>query len=144
MGAADVVWTGGKLTMDDFWVNDAHFELVSSSRFDEYGTAAANIGFHFVPRPGGVWYLFHREYGFADNHGGTPEYCTADYARSVVRRSDDKGVTWSSPTVVARPRGDPSSADACAIVDGSGFFDSETDQWHFLAQCMNSELAWKL
>ena len=40
--------------------------------------------------------------------------------------------------------GDASSADACAIVDGSGFFDSETDQWHFLAQCMNSELAWKL
>ena len=127
------------LTLDDFWNNSAHFELVSSSRFDEYGTAAANIGFHFVTRPGPVWYLFHREYGF---EAESPAYCTADYARSVVRRSDDKGLTWTNATVVVAPQ--EGAADECAIVDGGGFYDEDEETWHFIAQCMSRELAWKL
>ena len=59
------------VTIDQFWNNTAHFELVSKSRFEEYGMTAMNVGFHFVTR-GGTFYLFHSEYGFDTLYSTTP------------------------------------------------------------------------
>ena len=84
-----------------------------------------------------VWYLFHREYGFAPR----PAYCVADYARVVVRKSTDKGVTWSDAHVIASPppatgpaNGTAAFADECAIVDGAGYFDERAGTWHYLVR----------
>ena len=60
-----------------------------------------NVGFFFVTRPSGVWYIFHREYGFQPQQ--QPSYCKADYARILVRTSTDKGLTWSNGSVVVTP-----------------------------------------
>ena len=132
------------LTITDFWNGDAHWELISKARFSEFGATAMNVGFDFVTRPnpaaaGGppVWYLFHREYGFAPR----PAYCVADYARVVVRKSTDKGVTWSDAHVIASPppatgpaNGTAAFADECAIVDGAGYFDERAGTWHYLVR----------
>ena len=73
-----------------------------------------NVGFHFVAR-NGAFYLFHREYGFEPN----PAYCERDYARIVVRKSEDKGISWTDPVVIASP-GPQGSPDECALTDGAG------------------------
>ena len=132
-----MVYEAAPLTITDFWEGRAHFELISKSAFPEYGMRSMNVGFQFVTRPGGVWYLFHREYGFAPR----PAYCVADYARVVVRKSTDKGVTWSDAHVIASPppatgpaNGTAAFADECAIVDGAGYFDERAGTWHYLAR----------
>ena len=138
------------LTINDFWHGRAHFELISKSAFPEYGMRAMNVGFHFVTRPGGVWYLFHREYNFAPR----PEYCVADWARIVVRKSTNQGRNWTDAHVIATPSGpfpnsgnntaEPQAPDECALTDGAGYFDEKAETWHYLSQCNNRTRHWML
>ena len=58
-----------------------------------------NVGFQFVTMADGSWYLFHREYAWEPQ----PTYCKADYARIVVTKSTDQGVTWSPEVVIVSP-----------------------------------------
>ena len=143
-----------RLDISDFWNNRAHWELVSKSRFDEYDMTMMNVGFSFVTQPSSkegsnVWYLFHREYNFQQPKP-QPSYCKYDYARIVVRKSLDKGLSWSDPVIVAEPpkldknSSKPIAADECAITDGSGYFDSNTNQWHYIGQCINRTNHWNL
>ena len=99
---------------------------------------AMNVGFHFVPRNGEL-FLFHREYGFAT----PPDYCQSDYARIVVRKSTNRGETWSDPIVVASP-GPEGAPDECALTDGAGYYDEETSTWHYLSQCLDRDGPWNL
>ena len=125
------------LTITDFWEGRAHFELISKSAFPEYGMRSMNVGFQFVTRPGGVWYLFHREYNFAPR----PHYCIADWARIVVRKSTTQGRNWSNATVIATPSGPfpnsgndtatPRAPDECALTDGAGYYDESAGIWHY-------------
>jgi hypothetical protein len=127
--------------ISDFWASPGtvELELVSSSRFfGPDGNFGANVGFQFVTRPG-IWYLFHREYGF----GPKPAYCSADYARIVLRSSLDEGRTWSNATVLANP-GRAGSPDECALVDGGAFFDEQLEQWHYISQCLARTGGWQL
>lgn len=132
-------------TITDFWNGNAHFSLIAKTRFDEYDMAVMNVGFHFVTR-GTTWYLFHREYNFAPR----PAYCTADFARIVVRKSEDEGSTWSDPVVVATPpifdpsTTTPQAPDECALTDGAGYYDEAADTWHYLSQCNNRTRIWNL
>ena len=119
--------------MTDFWYHpdQFHFAPLSRAKFPEYGMAAMNVGFHFVTRPG-VWYLFHREYNFAP----PPKACKEPVdglSRIVIRNSTNRGQSWSDPQVVATPS---APADACALTDGSGYFDADTHTWHYLSQCI--------
>jgi hypothetical protein len=138
------------LTITDFWNGDAHFELISKSAFPEYGMRAMNVGFHFVTRPNGTWFLFHREYNFAPR----PEYCIADWARIVVRKSTNQGRNWSDAHPIATPSGPfpssgnvtdkPQAPDECALTDGSGYYDEKAETWHYLSQCNNRTRHWML
>ena len=142
--------TSAALTITDFWNGDAHFELISKSAFPEYGMRAMNVGFHFVTRPNGTWFLFHREYNFAPR----PEYCIADWARIVVRKSTNQGRNWSDAHPIATPSGPfpssgnvtdkPQAPDECALTDGSGYYDEKAETWHYLSQCNNRTRHWML
>jgi hypothetical protein len=65
--------------------------------------------------------------------------------RVVVRESLDKGKSWSSPVVAVEPRRG-SRGDACAVLDGSTYFDAAVHVWHLLAQCLdlNDQGGWAL
>ena len=123
----------------DYWNDPTGFKFqeISRSQFNEFGAAGMNVGFDIVIHPNtGTWFLFHREYNFKIPQ---PTYCKADYARVVIRKSLDEGVTWSNATVVASPTG-----KMCAIVDGGGYFDAKENTWHYLAQCLDLHESWGL
>lgn len=131
-------------TMNDFWQNQAHFEPLSHARFEEYGMTAMNVGFQFVTRPGGVWYIFHREYHFVDS----PDYCGCKspakdcLSRQVVRKSNNEGKNWSDPVPIAQPV--ENAPDECGLTDGGAYFDSETGTWHYMSQCINRHGGWNM
>ncbi|KAH3757065.1 arabinan endo-1,5-alpha-L-arabinosidase [Pelomyxa schiedti] len=119
-----------------FWNNTAQWSFVSSAFFG----SSMNVGFHFVPSPWdpSEWFLFHREYGFA----AQPSYCLSDWARAVVRSTNDRGITWSDLTPIATPTAN--TADECAIVDGAGFYDKELNKWLYIAQCLDRSNGWEM
>lgn len=127
-----------------FWDGTAHWNFTAAHVFPSPGGSyGANVGFHFVTRPGGLWVLFHREYYFSPQP--QPAYCKADYARIVVRTSRDRGATWSNATVMASPV--PNTPYECALVDGAGFYDADGGpgggpRWLYLSQCLNRENIW--
>ena len=121
-------------SMTAFWAGNAHFEYVAKGRFyGPDGSFGANVGFHIVPSPSGVWYLFHREYNF----GVRPAYCTGpDYARIVLRNSSDEGRTWSDPpVVVAEPT--PGWPSECALVDGAAFYEQTNQKSDLFADLLS-------
>lgn len=137
--------------MGAFWSRAAHFEFVSSAVFpttpSNPSSAGMNVGFYIAPSPGGLWYLFHREYFFAPQ----PSYCTADFARIVVRTSVDRGLSWSNETVIASPS--EGTAYECALVDGAAFFDGNATAllgtvpgatWLYLSQCLDRNDVWNM
>jgi hypothetical protein len=86
-----------------------------------------------------VLYLFHREYYFRTPQ---PSYCKADYARVVVRASQDGGRTFGSSSIVVGPvEGTPYE---CAIVDGAAFYDRDTKSWLYLGQCLARDEVWNM
>jgi hypothetical protein len=122
-----------------FWSDGAHWNYTSKAQFSSpYGSPGMNVGFMFVTQPG-MWYCFHREYGFQPSQ---PSYCKADFARLVVRTSTDKGRTWSNGTVMASPvEGTPYE---CALVDGGAFFDQAGGRWLYLSQCLDRTDTWAM
>lgn len=123
---------------------NAGLEFVSGSVFptphaDPSSTAMWNVGTFLKPL-NGVWYVFYRE-GF---YAPTPSFCDGivPLTRIAVRNSSDHGLTWSEPSTVALPGN--STFDNCAILDGAGFYDNETNTWHYLAQCIGDNRRWSL
>ena len=57
-----------------------------------------DMGTQIVPL-NGVWYMFSREYHYEPK----PPQCRAGHARIVVRKSLDRGKSWSPEAVVASP-----------------------------------------
>lgn len=129
-----------------FWNRSAHWQPSAAAVFPSPGGSyGANVGFHFVTRPNGTWVLFHREYFFSPQP--QPAYCKQDYARIVVRTSNDRGHTWSNATVMASPV--PNTPYECALVDGAGFYDADGGagggpRWLYLSQCLNRQAVWQM
>lgn len=63
----------------------------------------------------------------------------ADFARIVVTRSSDRGLTWLNETVVASPV--PGTPYECALVDGAGFWDGDIGAWFYLSQVRKGVIA---
>ena len=95
-----------------------------------------------MPFSDGSWYLFGR-----NSLSDKPSYCPGPKTwEVVVRESSDRGQTWSNPAAAAAEPGPEGAPDACGIVDGSSYYDRETDTWHMLAQCLaaRNEGGWSL
>jgi hypothetical protein len=54
--------------------------------------------------------------------------------------STNKGITWSSPTDILVPT--DGTDWACAATDGDAYYDSTHNKWHYLFQCMGTDMKW--
>lgn len=129
-------------TIEDYWNGSAYFEFQNKFTLPTSGSgydwAHMNMGTDIVVKDG-VWYMFTREYTM-----GAPSYCSPDtfHAYIVVRSSTDKGQTWTNKTKILDIV--PNSAQECALTDGDGYYDWETNTWHYLYQCIGREHVWRI
>ena len=126
--------------MEDFWQGKAHFQEVRAIDWNKppYNPLIApseGEGWfgNPMPFPGGTWYLFNRRWMTKEEK---PAYCQYPGWQVLVRQSSDEGRSWSNPAVVAATPGPQTAPDACGVVDGSSYYDSGTDTWQMLAQCL--------
>lgn len=126
-------------TLDDLWAGKAHFKQVGKLDWQNSTDQHSESAGWFAVR-NGVWYVFNRAY-----LNKKVDYCPLDYARIVVRQSKDHGKSWSDPVTAVDP-GDSPGGDDCNALDGSTYFDSGTDSWHILSQCLtkNEASRWAL
>jgi hypothetical protein len=133
-----------RLTLTALWNKRAHFEFRKRDVFTADGNTDSNTS--SLSALDGTWYAFNREPARNLN----PKQLTKcdlvgrSLLQVVVRKSTDRGVTWSDPVVIAAPSEVESAPDFCEIVDGGAFFDPETDTWHYLGQCLNETSNWNL
>lgn len=123
-----------RLTLTSLWDSGAHFEFRKRDIFqDQEGLTSSLIVLD------GIWYQFNRQ---TFTKAGCRD---EDAIRSVVRQSFDRGQTWSNPVTIVEPGNNVNAFDGCDVVDGSGFYDSDTDTWHYLAQCIGGpNVSWTL
>lgn len=126
--------------MEDFWQGKAHFQEVrdvdwNKPPYNALNSPSEGEGWfgNPMPFPGGTWYLFNRIWLPKQEK---PAYCPSPGWQVVGRESTDKGRSWSNPPVVVAVPGPPSAPDACGVVNGSTYYDRDTDTWQMLAQCM--------
>lgn len=109
--------------------------VIQAADHPPYGDGM-DMGTEIVP-VSGVWYMFNREFHYEPH----PPQCQYGHARVVVRKSLDRGRSWSLEAVVASPdlaRGE------CIVADGSAFWDRETATWHYLAQALTVGRVWNM
>lgn len=119
-----------KVGMDALWNRKAHFEKVEREVIGQE-----------VSNPSSIVVKDKTLYRFSRVHlptfGGCPQRI-----KMVVQSSENKGKSWTDPTDIALP---VHPYDDCSVVDGSAFYDDETDIWHLLAQCFSlSANEWQL
>jgi len=123
--------------MADFWQGKAHFQEVRNIDWAKppYNSPSEGWGWFGNPMPfaGDTWYLFNRKWQTKQEK---PAYCPKIGWQIVVRQSTNQGQSWSNPAVVAAAPGSQSAPDACGVVDGSSYYDHDTDTWQMLAQCL--------
>jgi hypothetical protein len=125
-------------TLDDFWNGRASWKFLRGWTLATTGwTYGYAAGAHLEVR-GDTWYLFGRKVHWGEHFAD----CTffPDALGTEVRRSTDKGVTWSDPVEVVAPAdGTPWS---CAATDGDAWYDASADRWHYLFQCIAGDRVW--
>lgn len=102
------------------------------NRFEKSGFVPGGNGWIVVHNK--TWYHFDRKFS-AD--AATPDFCKNTGTLSiVVRKSNDKGQTWSDPQVVIANSAIETQDDACYVVDGTTFFDNSSQKWLTFSQCL--------
>jgi hypothetical protein len=132
-----------QVTLNALWDHSAHFEYFQR---DQFLSESFHDGFtSSLIAIDGVWYAFNRMPETSPtkrtsecNKAGRPPL------KVVVRSSTDLGATWTNPTTIVTPSPTQQSADYCEVVDGSAFFDGQTDTWHYLGQCINATDKWNM
>jgi hypothetical protein len=127
--------------LGDFWQGKAHFEQVGEIALNKPPYNAPQEDSGWVATMNGKWYLFDR-----DRLYPKPADCPHVHTRIVVRESSDQGRTWSNPATVVASPGDSPAGDGCQILDGSSYFDRDTNTWHIIVQCMDTNFVgrWSL
>lgn len=137
------MWTPDRLgnpnsiaTMEDYWSGKARWQL------DRIWTQA-NTGWEHGFTAGsrlvsvkGIWYLFHRKVYFTDKCPGT----NWEKLGTVVRRSLDRGHTWSDPVDVVIPT--PDTPWSCMGTDGDVYYNEQENTWHMLFQSLGDDHVW--
>jgi len=114
-----------------FWAGKAHFEQVGSFNWTAALAGSPQEGDGWFAVHDGHWYVFNRAPALTANSA-----CPQDHTRVVIRESNDRGRSWSAPTTAVAPGASP-VGDLCAVLDGSSFYDRDTNTWHMLAQCLD-------
>src|SRR5262249_40958805 len=112
-------------TLDDYWNGRARWSLLRSYTLANTGWPYGYGAGAHITIVGGAWYLFGR---FVE--GPAPSYCQSLGTVALgtqVRKSTDKGVTWSAPVeIIPAAQGTPWE---CAATDGDAVYDAVADKW---------------
>ena len=110
-------------SLNDYWIGQADWKLLNKwSENDLGGGDTTTDGIH-IAVVGNDWYLFTRK-TFPGNAMGTE-----------VRHSSNQGWNWSAPVDIIAP--EPETPWAYAATDGQPFYDSNSNRWHYIFQCMD-------
>lgn len=120
----------GATGLNALWTGRAHFEKVGDLDWSSAPSGGSNERAGWFVAHDSIWYVFNR----VTLSVATPD-CPADHTSVVVRQSRNRGKTWSAPTSVVVP-GESLQGDGCAVLDGSTFYDQDSDTWHLVAQCL--------
>lgn len=96
-------------SMEEYWNGDAAWMFLHADTAETTGTRSFFDGTQVKIMDDGTWYLFNRKILPADNYCSSP-------LETQVRKSLDKGVTWSEPVVIIPHT--PGTAYECAATDG--------------------------
>ena len=119
----------------DLWAGHASLVLDRKWTSTDLGQPAggAYAGAH-IEVVGSTWYLFNRQTGTEECPGRGPKLGLQ------VRRSTDRGATWSAPVTILAPT--PGTPWACGATDGDAVFDREAGVWRYLFQCRDETGGW--
>ncbi len=143
-------------TLAQYWEGNALWQLERKYTNDRQLPLGWPPGYgegsQIVVGKDGVWYLFHRHvYNALDTASMNAlwganteeERKKCSFSGSIIgtdiRKSTDKGVTWSEPRPVVWPaKGSPWE---CMGGDGGAHYDAASNKWHYLFQCaaLNTE-----
>ncbi len=119
--------------LGDLWHGRAHFQQIETISWHKPPPDSLNEYGGWIAVNKGIWYIFNRDWFLP-----IPSYCGAGpHWRVVVRDSTDQGRTWSDPAIVVATPDAGNPGDGCTIVDGSSYFDRDTNTWHMLTQCLD-------
>lgn len=131
-------------TLEDYWNGKAEWKLYQKMPFTNTGWVNNPIGHGagtHIEVVGDTWYLFSRKY-YPSGYNGCDTPPDSPPMGATVRKSLDKGKTWSSEVDVIVPK--PGKAWECmAPPDGDTYYDSAENKWHFLFQCLAKTGGWK-
>jgi len=126
------------VTLEDYWNQKAKWQLVRKLDLASTGWGYGYGAGAHVEIVDGIWYLFSRKV----NWGDKPNYCPFlnETLGTEVRKSLDKGKTWSQPINIIVPQeGKPWE---CAATDGDAYYDVTQNKWHYLFQCLSRNGVW--
>lgn len=122
------VGTGDPGTLGEYWNGTADWQFVRKHTAATTGVNGFYDGTSINVMPDGTWYLFSRRVAYDSS-------CVGQALDTVIRKSTNKGATWSDPVVaVAHTPGTPWE---CMATDGSAFYNPAENKWHFLFQCLS-------
>jgi hypothetical protein len=119
------------LTLDSLWTSNAHFEPRLRNFLGNLSSLVAMDG---------AWYAFTRQ--APANSTPTCVNRLGSALQTMVSKSLDHGITWTTPIVAMAAKG--TGPDGCMVGDGGMFFDAETNVWHGIYQCLAETGGWNL
>jgi hypothetical protein len=122
--------SGVLATLQDYWDRNASFVF----QYAIPTASSCNPDSGEIIVLDGVWYRFARD--FYNCATGNAK------ARILVEKSLDKGKIWTNKTVIVDNV--PGSPYEYMAVDGDVFYDSQTNTWHYLFQCIVEGGAWNI
>lgn len=125
---------GTLATMAEYWNGEAEWVFLRKDTAASTGIVSYFDGTQVKMMNDGTWYLFNRKWGTA---AGCPGGAGLD---TQVRKSTDKGQTWSAPVMVLEHT--PGTAYECAATDGDVWYNAAEDKWHYLFQCISATSPW--
>lgn len=113
-------------SLDELWDSTASFRLLRSIPVGDPGLPDVDAGTR-VLELNGTWFLFGR------HDTGATKKCPSGEISINVRASSDAGAHWGAPHLIAKP----DEIKYCIYADGSAFFDTASQTWHYLVQVLD-------
>jgi hypothetical protein len=125
--------------LSDWWAGRARWRLDRTYTLATTGWPYGYGAGAHITIAGGAWYLFSRRIATS----ALPSYCPSGLGKQLsteVRKSTDRGVTWSDPVeIIPTTQG---TKWECAATDGDAIYDAATTKWHYLFQCLDRSGTW--
>ncbi|TLS53911.1 hypothetical protein FE782_00720 [Paenibacillus antri] len=118
---------GAPATLAQYWNGEAKWNYLRKDTQASTGVRSFFDGTQVKIMDDGTWYLFNRKILAADDACSSP-------LETQVRKSTDKGVTWSDPVVILPHT--PDTPYSCAATDGDVWYNEAENKWHYLFQCL--------